>query len=282
MDRFNSKEGGEFVFLLDIRACMPSIKLSVDIVVLFDTDWNPANDMKALQRISFISHSDQIKVFRLYSSYTFEEKVLILAKHNKNVESNLRSTSRATDDTLLMWGASYLFRRLDKYHAEKSTASAADVSSGQQCLLDDIVKDFMAKLLDVSKNNNEHDSIISKVFHSEGVYHSDCLLPGEREVKSADGEERQIYWKKLLEGRNPRWKLLPGSTLRSRKRVHYAENDEPAKKHQKVLDGSDSPSFQPELEERIQAPGSKAGKCYRKCSLSYLINRKLLFTSSSS
>ncbi|XP_027085680.1 uncharacterized protein [Coffea arabica] len=258
MDRFNSKEGGEFVFLLDIRACMPSIKLSVDIVVLFDTDWNPANDMKALQRISIISQSDQIKVFRLYSSYTLEEKVLILAKHNKNVESNLRSSSRATDDTLLMWGASYLFRRLDNYHAEKSTASAADVSSGQQRLLDDIVKDFMAKLLDVSKNNNEHDSIISKVFHSEGVYHSDCLLLGEREVKSTDGEERQIYWKKLLEGRNPRWKLLPGSTLRSRKRVHYAENDEPAKKHQKVLDGSDSPSFQPEVEERIQAPGSKA------------------------
>lgn len=258
MDRFNSKEGGEFVFLLDIRACMPSIKLSVDIVVLFDTDWNPANDMKALQRISIISHSDQIKVFRLYSSYTFEEKVLILAKHKKNVESNLRSTSRATDDTLLMWGASYLFRRLDKYHAEKSTVSAADVSSGQECLLDDIVKDFMAKLLDVSKNNNEHDSIISKVFHSEGVYHSDCLLLGEREIKSTDGEERQIYWKKLLDGWNPQWKLLPGSTLRSRKRVHYAETDEPAKKHQKVLDGADSQSFQPELEERSQAAGSKA------------------------
>lgn len=256
MDRFNSKEGGEFVFLLDIRACMASIKLSVDIVILFDTDWNPANDMKALQRISIISHSDQVKVFRLYSSYTFEEKVLILAKHGKNVESNLRSTSRATDDTLLMWGASYLFGRLDKYHAEKSTVSAADVSSGQQCLLDDIVKDFIAKILDVSKNNNEHDSIISKVFHSEGVYHTDCLLLGEREVKSTDGEERQIYWKKLLEGRNPRWKLLPGSTFRSRKRVHYAENDEPAKKHQKVLDPT--PSFQPELEERSQAAGSKA------------------------
>lgn len=265
MDRFNSREGEQFVFLLENRACLPSIKLSVDFVVIYDSEWNPVNDMKVLQRISIDSQREQIKVFRLYSAYTFEERVLILSKYHKNVENDLhkQNTGRATSDILLMWGASCLFSRLDNYHAEKSTVSAADIS-GQEWLLDDVVEDFMAKLLDNSMSNNEHDSIISKAFRSVGVYQTDCLLLGERELQLPD-EERQTFWKKLLEKRNPRWNFMSGPTPRSRKRVQYAEHDGEGKRRHEVVDTCDTEfSFQPELERRAQAVGSKAGKDHRK------------------
>lgn len=268
MNKFNNKGGEQFVLLLEHRACSSSIKLSsVDIIIIFDTEFNPANDIKDLQRMSIDAQSEQIKVFRLYSCYTIEEKALILMKrkHHKNVHSNLQSTNRTTIDLLLMWGATVLFDRLDKYHAEQSIMSSADISSGQQLLLDDIVKNFMAKILNNSKNNCEHDSIISRSFICEGVYHTDGPLLGEKEVQLTDGEERQIFWKKLLEGRNPHWKFLGEPTPRSRKRVLYGENDETATKHQKVVDTRDTaPTFQPELEGRGQAAVSKAGKYFGK------------------
>ncbi|OMO73589.1 SNF2-related protein [Corchorus olitorius] len=63
------------------RACHPSIKLSaVDVVILFDSGLEPQNDIKALHRISIGSQFEEIKIFRLYSSFTVEEKILILAK----------------------------------------------------------------------------------------------------------------------------------------------------------------------------------------------------------
>ncbi|KAL0376762.1 UNVERIFIED_CONTAM: Helicase protein MOM1 [Sesamum calycinum] len=60
VNRFNKKETGQFVFLLDNRACSSVIKLSsLDIVVIYDSGWNPANDLRALQKISIDSKEFQ-------------------------------------------------------------------------------------------------------------------------------------------------------------------------------------------------------------------------------
>lgn len=57
MDRVNKMETGQFVFLLENRACSSSIKLSsLDLIIIYDCDWNPANDLIALQRMSIDSN----------------------------------------------------------------------------------------------------------------------------------------------------------------------------------------------------------------------------------
>jgi len=74
MSMFNDTTKGRFIFLIDSRACVPSIKLSsVDVIIIYCSDWNPTNDLRVLQRVSIESQSECVPIFRLYSSCTLEE-----------------------------------------------------------------------------------------------------------------------------------------------------------------------------------------------------------------
>jgi chromodomain-helicase-DNA-binding protein 7 len=51
IDRFNDKAGDVFIFLLTTKAGGVGINLaSADTVVIFDSDWNPQNDLQATAR----------------------------------------------------------------------------------------------------------------------------------------------------------------------------------------------------------------------------------------
>jgi len=56
INMFTDKTKGRFIFLIDSRACGPSIKLSsVDAIIIYSSDWNPMNDLRALQKVSMES-----------------------------------------------------------------------------------------------------------------------------------------------------------------------------------------------------------------------------------
>ncbi|XP_031123219.1 helicase protein MOM1-like isoform X3 [Ipomoea triloba] len=245
LNRFRKEESGLFVLLLEKRICNTSIKLSsVDGVIIYDGDSNPQNDLRLLQKLSFVSQSKPIRVFRLYSCYTVEEQALVITKQNPNAD-NLQSLNRNVKNTL-MWGASHLFSRLDEYHASDSQASALDISCGQ-LLLNDVVKEFCAIISQNSETDDIHNSVISKVLKSSGPCITDIPLFGEQKFKYTCGEEPQVFWKKLLEGRNPQWRHISGPTPRNRKRVQYFEdsscslevsNDDAGKKRRKTVNSS--------------------------------------------
>ncbi|XP_019175599.1 PREDICTED: helicase protein MOM1-like isoform X2 [Ipomoea nil] len=245
LNGFRKQETGQFVLLLEKRICNTSIKLSsVDGVIIYDGDSNPQNDLRLLQKLSFVSQSKPIRVFRLYSCYTVEEQVLVITKQNPNAD-NLQSLNRNVKNTL-MWGASHLFSRLEEYHASDSQASALDISCGQ-LLLNDVVKEFCAIISQNSEIDDIHNSVISKVLKSSGPCITDIPLFGEQKFKYTCGEEPQVFWKKLLEGRNPQWRHISGPTPRNRKRVQYFEdspcspevgNDDAGKKRRKTVNSS--------------------------------------------
>ncbi|CAA0813549.1 Helicase protein MOM1 [Striga hermonthica] len=265
VNRFNKKETGQFIFLLETRACWPIIKLSsLDLVIIYDSDWNPANDLRALQKLSLGSKAEQIKVFRLYSSFTVEERALVLAKKNLNLDNNLQTFCRTASDTLLSWGAAHLFGRLDEYHANGASDSAPNPSG--QLLLSEVIKEFQAIL---SENANPN-SVISKVKLGVGSYSGGIPMYGETQIQLEDGESH-VFWKNLLDGRNYVWKHLRSQSSRNRKRTHYSqvyssipgsERDDMAKKRKKVIDDSSDPALvQVDLgvDKVRQVAGSKEG-----------------------
>ncbi|GER28757.1 chromodomain-helicase-DNA-binding protein [Striga asiatica] len=266
VNRFNKKETGQFIFLLETRACSPIIKLSsLDLVIIYNSDWNPANDLRALQKLSLGSKAEQIKVFRLYSSFTVEEKALVLAKQNLNLDNNLQNFCRTASDSLLSWGAAHLFGRLDEYHANGASDSASNPSG--QLLLSEVVKEFQAIL---SENANPN-SVISKVKLGVGSYNGGIPMYGKAQVQLEDGEESHVFWRNLLDGRNYDWKHLRSQSSRNRKRTHYSqayssipgsERDDMAKKRKKVIDDSSDPALvQVDLgvDQVRQVAGSKEG-----------------------
>jgi hypothetical protein len=270
MNKFNNKESGRFVFLLEYRACLPSMKLSsVDTVLIFDSDWTPMNNLRALQRITLDSQLEQIKVFRLYSSFTVEENVLILAKQNKIFDS-LQNINRITSHMLLMLGVTHLFDNLDKFHCGNTPPSSASTMS-EQSLMKDIVQEFLSILLQNGEDTGTSNlSIILKVQQVGGTYSTSSPLPGELTIPPSDESQPHVFWTKLLEGKQPPWKYCLGSSQRNRKRVQHidelpkrteVDSDEVVKKRKKVLtSNADPPSLKCVTEERINA-GDKEGKC---------------------
>lgn len=77
IDEYNAPDSKKFIFLLTTRAGGLGINLtSADIVVLFDSDWNPQADLQAMDRAHRIGQKKQVQVFRLVTDNSVEEKIL--------------------------------------------------------------------------------------------------------------------------------------------------------------------------------------------------------------
>ena len=77
IDEYNAPDSDKFLFLLTTRAGGLGINLtSADIVVLFDSDWNPQADLQAMDRAHRIGQKKQVKVFRFVTDNSVEEKIL--------------------------------------------------------------------------------------------------------------------------------------------------------------------------------------------------------------
>lgn len=77
IDDYNSPDSEKFIFLLTTRAGGLGINLtSADIVILYDSDWNPQADLQAMDRAHRIGQKKQVQVFRFVTENAIEEKVL--------------------------------------------------------------------------------------------------------------------------------------------------------------------------------------------------------------
>ena len=73
IDRFCRPESDRFVFLLCTRAGGVGINLTAaDTVIIFDSDWNPQNDLQAQARCHRIGQSKPVKIYRLICRNTYE------------------------------------------------------------------------------------------------------------------------------------------------------------------------------------------------------------------
>jgi SNF2 family DNA or RNA helicase len=62
------------VFLLCTRAGGVGINLTVaDTVIIFDSDWNPQNDLQAQSRCHRIGQTKSVQIYRLITSNTYEK-----------------------------------------------------------------------------------------------------------------------------------------------------------------------------------------------------------------
>merc|ERR1719491_2753830 len=77
MDEFNADNSNKFVFLLTTRAGGLGINLqTADIVIIYDSDWNPQCDLQAMDRAHRIGQKKPVFVYRLVTKDTVEERIL--------------------------------------------------------------------------------------------------------------------------------------------------------------------------------------------------------------
>lgn len=80
------------VFLLTTRAGGLGINLtSARVVVIFDSDWNPQNDLQAIARAHRIGQTQEVKVYRFITKKTYEEQMFNRASKKLGMEQALFS-----------------------------------------------------------------------------------------------------------------------------------------------------------------------------------------------
>ena len=71
----------QFVFLLSTRAGGLGINLATaDTVIIYDSDWNPHNDIQAFSRAHRIGQANKVMIYRFVTRNSVEERITQVAK----------------------------------------------------------------------------------------------------------------------------------------------------------------------------------------------------------
>uniref|UniRef100_A0A8C2F8E0 SWI/SNF related, matrix associated, actin dependent regulator of chromatin, subfamily a, member 4a n=1 Tax=Cyprinus carpio TaxID=7962 RepID=A0A8C2F8E0_CYPCA len=90
LKNFNDPSFQYFIFLLSTRAGGLGLNLqSADTVIIFDSDWNPHQDLQAQDRAHRIGQQNEVRVLRLCTVNSVEEKILAAAKYKLNVDQKV-------------------------------------------------------------------------------------------------------------------------------------------------------------------------------------------------
>ena len=97
IDRFN-KDKDSFLFLLSTRAGGVGINLTAaDTVIIFDSDWNPQNDVQAMARCHRIGQTKSVTIYRLITRRSFEAEMFDRASRKLGLEQAVLGTRTFAD-----------------------------------------------------------------------------------------------------------------------------------------------------------------------------------------
>lgn len=84
VEEFNKPESDQFLFMLSSKAGGCGLNLiGANRLVMFDPDWNPANDEQAMARVWRDGQTKPCFVYRLIATGTIEEKIFQRQTHKK-------------------------------------------------------------------------------------------------------------------------------------------------------------------------------------------------------
>ncbi|KAG2455048.1 hypothetical protein HYH02_000873 [Chlamydomonas schloesseri] len=101
IDRFSAADADHdsaFVFLLSTRAGGQGITLTAaDTCIIYDSDWNPQNDLQAMARCHRIGQTKEVTVYRLISNDTYEMALFSSASRKYGLDEAVLGFAAGTD-----------------------------------------------------------------------------------------------------------------------------------------------------------------------------------------
>ncbi|KAJ7995914.1 hypothetical protein DPEC_G00231650 [Dallia pectoralis] len=124
IEAYNAENSIKFIFMLSTRAGGLGINLATaDVVILYDSDWNPQVDLQAMDRAHRIGQKKPVRVFRLITDNTVEERIVERAEMKLRLDSIViqqgrlieQSNKMGKDEMLQMirHGATHVFASKD-------------------------------------------------------------------------------------------------------------------------------------------------------------------------
>eukprot|EP01083_Nonionella_stella_P031432 86091_1 len=167
--RFNDDPNSPFlIYLISNRAGGLGINLqSADTVIHFDTDWNPQADLQAQARAHRIGQKNMVKIYRLISKNTVEERILFRSQQklyldavvNQGVNAVVNDDKFDLENSDLLGAIKFGAQRMfDKKSSSKNDEIDLDILLARSYNISDDHKEERHKLLeDLSAQNNVRD-----------------------------------------------------------------------------------------------------------------------------
>jgi len=93
--KFNAPNSPYFCFLLSTRAGGLGLNLqTADTVIIYDSDWNPHQDLQAQDRAHRIGQKNEVRILRLITSKSVEEKILERAQYKLDMDGKVIQAGR--------------------------------------------------------------------------------------------------------------------------------------------------------------------------------------------
>ncbi|VAH56722.1 unnamed protein product [Triticum turgidum subsp. durum] len=212
IDAFNKPGSEKFVFLLSTRAGGLGINLATaDVVILYDSDWNPQADLQAQDRAHRIGQKKEVQVFRFCTEYTIEEKVIERAYKKLALDALVIQQGRLSgqktvnkDDLLQMvrYGAEMVFSSKDSTITDedvdriiaKGEETKAALDAKMKKFTEDAIKfkmDDTAELYDFDGDKEENEADFKKIVAENLVVE----LPRRERIRNYNESE---YFKQAL------------------------------------------------------------------------------------
>uniref|UniRef100_A0A915M2R6 Uncharacterized protein n=1 Tax=Meloidogyne javanica TaxID=6303 RepID=A0A915M2R6_MELJA len=245
IDRFNAAGAQQFVFLLSTRAGGLGINMATaDTVIIYDSDWNPHNDIQAFSRAHRIGQQRKVMIYRFVTRNSVEERITSVAKKKMmlthlvvraGIGQKGPSMSKTELDDVLRWGTEELFK-----DEEAQQGDGAGKSTEQNIVWDD---DAVDKLLERAEDETKESAAAAPDEPERKDWANDYLSsfkvatyitkedePEEEDetevIKEALQEADPDYWEKLLRHHFEQEQELErahlGKGKRVRKQVNYA------------------------------------------------------------
>ncbi len=182
IDAYNAPDSEKFVFLLSTRAGGLGINLyTADIVILYDSDWNPQMDLQAMDRAHRIGQKKEVHVYRFCTDNSIEEKVIEKAYKKLRLDALVIQQGRLTENTktvnkedllnMVRYGAEKIFQ------SEASNITAEDIEAliakGEQATkeLNDKMQAFSENAMKFTMDGGINAYEYKVVFLGGGVQH---------------------------------------------------------------------------------------------------------------
>ncbi|KAF7224485.1 chromodomain-helicase-DNA-binding protein 2 isoform X3 [Nothobranchius furzeri] len=214
LDHFNAEGSEDFCFLLSTRAGGLGINLaSADTVVIFDSDWNPQNDLQAQARAHRIGQKKQVNIYRLVTKGTVEEDIIERAKKKMVLDhlviQRMDTTGRTVLDNSSGTSNSNPFNKEEltailKFGAEDLFKEAeGEESEPQEMDIDEILR--LAETRESDQGSSATDELLSQFkvanfssmeepapeFEDRPVREWDDIIPEEQRRKIEEEEKQR-------------------------------------------------------------------------------------------
>nr|QVX32602.1 CHD1/2 [Platynereis dumerilii] len=278
MDHFNAEGSEDFCFLLSTRAGGLGLNLATaDTVIIFDSDWNPQNDLQAQARAHRIGQKNQVSVYRLVTKSTVEEDIVERAKRKMVLDHLVIQRMDTTGRTVLNrntiggdQSSSQPFRKEElsailKFGAEELFNQEDENEPDLQVDIDDILNraetrvteenntatnELLSQFKIVSFDNLEDEEIERQRKEEESGKTWESIIP-ENDRKKIEEEEMEQQLRELN---------LPPRQRKQVTQFTYDTDDEDTKKKKKKDPEEWSEGSEDDSEDEGKGRGEKSGR----------------------